>query len=95
MGDYEPETGPDSPYRTLPIYKVEPNPDQPRRDFDPEELQQLADSIALHGLIQPLTVRLAPSGYYQIIAGERRWRAARVAGLSEWRRTTGRLWSWL
>ncbi len=83
LGDYEPETGPDSPYRTLPIYKVEPNPDQPRRDFDPEELQQLADSIALHGLIQPLTVRLAPSGYYQIIAGERRWRAARMAGLSE------------
>lgn len=72
-----------SAYRTLPIYKVEPNPDQPRRDFDEEELQTLADSISVHGVIQPLTVRELPSGYYQIIAGERRWRAARLANLSE------------
>ena len=72
-----------SPYRVLPLHKVEPNPDQPRRDFDEEELEALADSIANHGLIQPLTVREMPNGYYQIIAGERRWRAARIAGLSE------------
>ncbi len=72
-----------SPYQLLPIHKVEPNPDQPRRDFDEEELQALADSIALHGVVQPLTVRELSSGYYQIIAGERRWRAARLANLSE------------
>lgn len=67
----------------LPIQKIEPNPDQPRKRFDPEELQTLADSIAAHGLIQPLAVRLNENGYYQIIAGERRWRAARLAGLTE------------
>ena len=72
-----------SPYKLLPLHKVEPNPDQPRRDFDEEELQALADSIATHGLVQPLTVRELPNGYYQIVAGERRWRASRLAGLSE------------
>ena len=72
-----------SAYQLLPIYKVEPNPDQPRHDFDEEELQALADSIAVHGIIQPLTVRETASGYYQIIAGERRWRAARLANLSD------------
>lgn len=72
-----------SAYQMLPIYKVEPNRDQPRQDFDEEELQNLSDSIAVHGVIQPLTVRELPSGYYQIIAGERRWRAARMAGLSD------------
>lgn len=72
-----------SPYQLLPLHKVEPNPDQPRQDFDEEELQQLADSISVHGVIQPLTVRQLPSGYYQIIAGERRWRASRLAGLYE------------
>ena len=84
LGDFsdEPQDS-KSPYRTLPIYKVEPNPGQPRQDFDEEELQALADSIAEHGIIQPLTVRDLDNGYFQIIAGERRWRAARMAGLSE------------
>ena len=72
-----------SPYQLLPLHKVEPNPEQPRQDFDPEELQALADSIATHGIVQPLTVREVSGGYYQIIAGERRWRAARLAGLTE------------
>lgn len=69
--------------RIVPLYKVEPNPDQPRRNFEPAALQDLADSIALHGVLQPLTVRQQDSGYFQIIAGERRWRAARLAGISE------------
>ena len=84
MGDFTMETPTSkSPYQLLPIHKVEPNPDQPRQDFDPEELQSLADSIAIHGVVQPLTVRELPGGYYQIIAGERRWRAARIAELRE------------
>lgn len=81
--DFPAETSEKSPYQLLPIYKVEPNPDQPRQDFDEEELQALADSIAVHGVIQPLTVRETGTGYYQIIAGERRWRAARLANLSD------------
>ena len=84
LGDFSEEVSSEkSPYQLLPIYKVEPNPDQPRHDFDEEELQSLADSIAVHGILQPLTVRQLPSGYYQIIAGERRWRAARMANLNE------------
>lgn len=67
----------------LSVQKIEPNPFQPRKNFDPEELQTLADSIAKYGVIQPLTVRALDNGYYQIIAGERRWRAARMAGLDE------------
>ncbi len=67
----------------LPISQVESCSGQPRKHFDEESLQELADSITEHGIIQPLTVRKLASGYYQIIAGERRWRAARLAGLQE------------
>ena len=83
LGDFDEPIQEKSPYKLLPIHKVEPNPDQPRQDFDEEELQALSESIAIHGVIQPLTVREMTSGYYQIIAGERRWRASRMAGLSE------------
>ena len=68
---------------SLPISQVETCSSQPRKRFDDESLQELADSISQHGIIQPLTVRQLSSGYYQIIAGERRWRAARLAGLQE------------
>lgn len=68
---------------TLPISKVEPNAGQPRTNFDDVTLMELADSIKTYGIIQPITVRKLDSGYYQIIAGERRWRAARHAGLTE------------
>ncbi len=67
----------------LPLSQVECNADQPRKHFDEEALSELADSIREHGVIQPLTVRRLSNGDYQIIAGERRWRAARLAGLSE------------
>ena len=67
----------------LPISQVEPGLNQPRKRFDDEALADLADSIREHGIIQPLTVRRLSSGYYQIIAGERRWRAAKLAGLRE------------
>ena len=68
---------------SLPIAQVEPGLKQPRKRFDEESLADLADSIRLHGIIQPLTVRRLASGSYQIIAGERRWRAAKLAGLAE------------
>ncbi len=83
LGDFDEAVQQDSPYQLLPIYKVEPNPGQPRQDFDEEELAALAESIAIHGILQPLTVREVSGGYYQIIAGERRWRAARLAKLDE------------
>ena len=83
LGDYSEPAADPSAYKLLPLHKVEPNPDQPRRDFDEEELQALSESISEHGVIQPLTVRELENGYYQIIAGERRWRASRMAGLSE------------
>lgn len=85
LGDFtdEPQKNENSPYRMVPLHRVEPNPDQPRQDFDPEELEELAESIRAHGIIQPLTVRETREGYYQIIAGERRWRAARAADVSE------------
>ena len=74
---------PEAELQTLPITKVEPRLEQPRGVFDETALRELADSIAQYGLIQPITVRRLDSGYYQIIAGERRWRASRLAGLSE------------
>lgn len=67
----------------LPISQVQPSINQPRKRFEEEALQDLCDSIRIHGIIQPLTVRRLSSGYYQIIAGERRWRAAKLAGLKE------------
>lgn len=83
LGDFTEESIEKSAYQMLPIHKIEPNPNQPRQDFDEEELQALADSISVHGIIQPLTVRETASGYYQIIAGERRWRAARLANMND------------
>ena len=68
---------------TIPVAQIEPGLNQPRKHFDEEALAGLAESIRQHGIIQPLTVRRLSSGYYQIIAGERRWRAARMAGLAE------------
>ena len=82
FGD-EPELELKQQETTLPIEKVEPREDQPRCRFDGEALEELAESIRQYGLIQPITVRKIDSGYYQIIAGERRWRAARAAGLEE------------
>ena len=67
----------------VPISKVEPRADQPRSIFDEDALQELSDSISQYGLIQPIVVRKLENGYYQIIAGERRWRASRMAGLNE------------
>ena len=68
---------------TLPISQVQPGLNQPRKRFDEEALADLSESIRIHGVIQPLTVRRLSSGYYQIIAGERRWRASKLAGLKE------------
>ena len=67
----------------LPISEIEPNRSQPRHDFDEESLRELADSIAAHGVLQPLLVRPMAEGGYQLVAGERRWRASRMAGLFE------------
>ena len=86
---------------SLPISQVEPGLNQPRKRFDPESLADLAESIRVHGVIQPLTVRRLSSGYYQIIAGERRWRASFLvvwrrctrSPPSSSRRMTGRSWS--
>jgi ParB family chromosome partitioning protein len=72
-----------APSSTLPVSQIESCRNQPRKNFDRTKLEELADSIRQHGVIQPLTVRKLSSGYYQIIAGERRWRAARLAGLTE------------
>ena len=69
--------------QTLRVSEIEPKPDQPRKYFDQEALEQLADSISKHGLLQPIIVRESAGGFYQIIAGERRWRASKLAGLLE------------
>ena len=69
--------------RTLPIGSIQPNPEQPREDFDAARLEELAQSIRVHGIIQPITVTHSKHGTYLIIAGERRWRAAQMAGLTE------------
>jgi len=73
----------DSQVSELKVSQIEPNTNQPRRDFDMGALQELADSIREHGVIQPLVVRPLEKGGYQIVAGERRWRAARMAGLTQ------------
>ena len=78
--DLEDET---SQLQLLPIGRVEPRAEQPRERFEESSLQELADSIAQYGLLQPILVRKLDGGYYQIIAGERRWRASRLAGLTE------------
>ena len=78
----EPEHQPEKP-TSLPLRRVEPRPGQPRTRFDEVGLAELADSIARYGVLQPVTVRPLADGYYQIVAGERRWRAARMAGLEE------------
>lgn len=83
LGDFEEVSRENTPYKLLPIHKIEPNRNQPRQDFDEEELEALSESLATHGILQPLTVRELDTGYYQIIAGERRWRAARMAGIDE------------
>lgn len=67
----------------IPVDQVEPNPKQPRRDFDEQTLKELADSIKLHDIVQPITVSKLPSGKYRLISGERRWRAAKMAGLKD------------
>ena len=77
-----PETGIGDPaYREVPVSMIRANPDQPRRSFDPESISALAESIAEAGIVQPLVVRPLPDGRYEVIAGERRWRAAREAGI--------------
>lgn len=68
-------------FRNIPLRRIEPNRSQPRREFDEKSLQELENSIRIHGVLAPITVRLGDNGYYQIVAGERRWRAARRAGL--------------
>lgn len=73
----------EKPHKTLRLTEIYPNKEQPRTDFDDEALSTLAESIKQHGVLQPLLVRPMDSGGYQIVAGERRWRAARMAGLEE------------
>ena len=78
----EVHTSGSSSINEVPVFKIKANPNQPRREFQPEALQELADSIRQIGIIQPITLRLMEDGTYQIIAGERRWRAAQMAGLT-------------
>ena len=78
----EVHTSGSSSINEVPVFKIKANPNQPRREFQPEALQELADSISEIGIIQPITLRLMEDDSYQIIAGERRWRAAQIAGLT-------------
>ena len=78
----EVHTGGSSSINEVPLFKIMANPNQPRREFDADALQELAESIRQIGIIQPITLRLMDDGKYQIIAGERRWRASQMAGLS-------------
>ena len=77
----EVHTGGSSSINEVPLFKIMANPNQPRREFDADALQELAESIRQIGIIQPITLRLMDDGKYQIIAGERRWRASQMAGL--------------
>lgn len=81
--DVSPSFESDNKVETLPLREIEPDPGQPRKTFDDETLAELSASIAEHGLLQPIAVRPKPSGGYLIVAGERRWRASRMAGLTE------------
>ena len=81
--DAAPSFESDTRIETLPLREIEPDPGQPRKTFDDETLAELSASIAEHGLLQPIAVRTKPSGGYLIVAGERRWRASRMAGLTE------------
>lgn len=81
--DAAPSCESDTRIETLPLREIEPDPGQPRKTFDDETLAELSASIAEHGLLQPIAVRPKPSGGYLIVAGERRWRASRMAGLTE------------
>ena len=81
--DAAPSFESDTRIETLPLREIEPDPGQPRKTFDDETLAELSASIAEHGLLQPIAVRPKPSGGYLIVAGERRWRAGRMAGLTE------------
>ena len=81
--DAAPSLESDTRIETLPLREIEPDPGQPRKTFDDETLAELSASIAEHGLLQPIAVRPKPSGGYLIVAGERRWRASRMAGLTE------------
>lgn len=81
--DAAPSFESDTRIETLPLREIEPDPGQPRKTFDDETLAELSGSIAEHGLLQPIAVRPKPSGGYLIVAGERRWRASRMAGLTE------------
>ena len=81
--DAAPSFESDTRIETLPLREIEPDPGQPRKTFDDETLAELSVSIAEHGLLQPIAVRPKPSGGYLIVAGERRWRASRMAGLTE------------
>ena len=79
----EAEAGDAGELRELPVGLIKPNPDQPRTNFDPEALAALAASIEASGVVQPLLVRPLPDGSYELVAGERRWRAAQQAGPRE------------